>query len=125
MMLNAKKNDTSLYNNFSKTFKSYQQINLEGDFNTVFDLYVAAGDNLSARYLLPPDIMAVLMDTMGEYDIEIRGDAVYVYCSTVLDPLDVTSYAVVSRVWTAGPRWRVVGGEVRWCQMIHVVWNPH
>lgn len=55
-----------------------QRIQLEGDFNQYYDVYVPPSYKVLALSLLTPDVMQALIGVAGEYDIEIFGSHVRV-----------------------------------------------
>ena len=61
------------------TFHSSQVLSLEGDFNTHFTLYAPQGSETDALYIFTPDLMALLIDEAGDYDVEIVDDWMFVY----------------------------------------------
>jgi hypothetical protein len=63
---------------------------LEGDFSDTFLIYAPQGYETDLRYLLPPDLMAYLVDHMNMYDIEIIGNHVYFYSEKTLKLTDPT-----------------------------------
>lgn len=60
-------------------FFSSQKMQLEGDFNDYFNVYVPTGYERDALYILKPDLMASLIDNAKEYDIEIIDDELFIY----------------------------------------------
>ncbi|CAN5629737.1 hypothetical protein BH10ACT7_BH10ACT7_16520 [soil metagenome] len=82
-----------------------QRLTLEGDFNNHFALYAPAGYERDALYVFAPDLMALLIDETGDFDVEIVDDMLFVYSTTPLDTSD-------TRVWDRLARIRtVVGGK--------------
>lgn len=53
---------------------SSQRLELEGDFDRHAALYCPSGYERDALYLFTPDVMAVLVDRVRGFDVEIRGD---------------------------------------------------
>ncbi|MBM7026641.1 hypothetical protein [Clavibacter zhangzhiyongii] len=51
-----------------------QRLELEGDFDRHAALYCPEGYERDALYLFTPDVMAVLVDRVRGFDVEIRGD---------------------------------------------------
>jgi hypothetical protein len=67
-------------NGIDASFKSQlKQLPLEGDFDTHFKLYCQVGDEQDALYFFTPDLMAMLIDTTANNDVEIVDNSVYVY----------------------------------------------
>lgn len=59
-----------------------QRLNLEGDFDRFFTLYCPDGFQTDALYLLAPDLMALLVDHVADFDVEIVDDWLFVYSPT-------------------------------------------
>lgn len=59
-------------------YSSDQQIELEGDFNEAFSLYVPNGEQIDALSIITPDVMQTLMKGGRPYDIEIVGNKVLI-----------------------------------------------
>jgi len=64
---------------FAAGIAGAQEIALEGDFSSHFTLYAPDGYGTDARYLLTPDLMALLVDEAGGYSLEIVDDWLFVY----------------------------------------------
>jgi len=64
---------------FAAGLAGEQEVDLEGDFPSTFALYVPQGYGVDVRYLLTPDLMALLVDEAGDYSIEIVDDWFFVY----------------------------------------------
>lgn len=67
---------------------SDQRLRLEGDFDRMFALHCPSSYETDALYLFTPDIMALLMDRAGDFDIEIVDDRLYLYTR---DPVSTDS----------------------------------
>jgi hypothetical protein len=67
----------------------WQQVTteLEGDFNTYFRVYAPSDYQRDLRQILPPDVMAALIDYGKLYDFELVDNYLYVYA-----PSDTTSH---------------------------------
>lgn len=59
--------------------KGHQQLSLEGNFDDYFRLYVPPGYEQDALYIFTPDVMAMLIDTLHTFDIEIVDNILYIY----------------------------------------------
>lgn len=68
-------NDLRLPNTFDKS----QYLELEGDFNRHFSLYVAKEYEIMALTLLTPDLMQMLIKSARNYDIEILDGCFVIY----------------------------------------------
>lgn len=78
MVIDSRRNNF-IASNLPELFDSSQQLRLEGNFNDYFDVYVPAGYENDALYVLTPDIMALLLDDAAGYDLEITGNQLFVY----------------------------------------------
>ena len=58
---------------------SSQKVQLEGDFNKYFDVYVPKNYERDMLYFLTPELMQLLIEEGKEYDIEVIGDELYIY----------------------------------------------
>ncbi len=58
---------------------SSQKVELEGDFNKYFDVYVPENYERDMLYFVTPELMALLVDEGAQYDIEVIGDELYIY----------------------------------------------
>lgn len=59
-------------------FDDSQKLNLEGDFEDYFNLYVPGGEQVDALTILTPDVMQVLVDGGRPYDLELIDDVIVV-----------------------------------------------
>lgn len=55
------------------------ELRLEGNFSDVFEVSVPAGYERDALYLLTPDLMAILLDSASDLDMEIVDRTLHVY----------------------------------------------
>jgi hypothetical protein len=78
MVIDGKRNNF-IVSNLPELFDSSQRLRLEGNFNDFFDIYVPAGYENDALYVLTPDIMALLVDNAAGYDVEITGNQLFIY----------------------------------------------
>lgn len=78
MVLDAKSNNF-LGSNLPDRFDSSQRLELEGDFNNHFNVYVPGGYERDALYVFTPDVMQVLVDKGSRYDIEIVEDELFIF----------------------------------------------
>lgn len=79
---NAKLFGKALLSNLPTILPNSQRVSLEGDFNDHFTLYAPKEYNVDARYILTPDVMAALIDSSSEFDVEIVDDVVFFYTPT-------------------------------------------
>ncbi len=74
-----------------------QQLSLEGDFDRYFRLYCPTGYERDALYVFTPDLMALLIDETGDFDVEIVDDMLFVY-ATRIDVSDAALWARFERI---------------------------
>lgn len=84
MVLDSKANNFSAFgltlsNGLSDRFKHDQVLSLEGDFDKYFTLYCPKQYERDALYVFTPDLMALLIDEVESYDVEIVDNDMYVY----------------------------------------------
>lgn len=73
------------------------ELRLEGNFSDVFEVSVPPGYEMSALYVLTPDLMAVLLDTSADLDLEVVDSTLHVY----FPALDLTRPEELGRFLTA------------------------
>jgi hypothetical protein len=78
ILLDSRANNRFGFSNLP-VFKGSQRLQLEGDFNKYFDLYVPDGYERDALYVITPELMALLIDLGARYDIELVDDRLYLY----------------------------------------------
>lgn len=80
LLLDSRQNNlTKHMTNLPTRYKFTQMLELEGDFNAYFNVYVPGDYQTDALYVLTPDVMAMLIDKARSFDIEIVGDQIYLY----------------------------------------------
>ncbi|HSX43877.1 MAG TPA: hypothetical protein VLE69_01080 [Candidatus Saccharimonadales bacterium] len=57
---------------------NYKKLDLEGDFNKYFQLYVPKGDEIDALTILTPDVMQTLIANNQTEDVETAGNSSFV-----------------------------------------------
>ncbi|MDB5186742.1 MAG: hypothetical protein JWM07_214 [Candidatus Saccharibacteria bacterium] len=93
MFLDSIGNNMNIFgNSFSNipiAMTSDQILSLEGDFDKYFTLYAPAEYEQDALYVFTPDLMALLIDTVADYDAEVIDDQLFIYGSefNLLDKL--------------------------------------
>ncbi len=87
MVLDAKSNDHILSSNLPARFNRDQHLSLEGGFDRHFTLYCPSEYERDALYVFTPDLMALLIDEVSAFDVEVVDDWMFVY-STVRFSLD-------------------------------------
>ena len=79
IILDSKKNGIGSIGNSLLFVNQNQRLELEGDFNNYFDLYVPNGYERDALYIFTPDVMAVFVDETCNFDAEIIDDKLFIY----------------------------------------------
>jgi hypothetical protein len=70
-----------------------QRVSLEGDADTHFSLFAPRGYERDALYLFTPDVMALLIDETGDYDVELADDRITVFSPNPWDLRDPATWA--------------------------------
>ena len=91
LVLDSKRNGSSI----PMMIGGGQKLALEGDFQKHFTLYCPAGYERDALYIFTPDLMALLIDETGDFDVEVVDDMLFVYAT---EPFDTRSAAVWQRI---------------------------
>lgn len=101
-VVDAHSNNSAFGSNM-QTFGKDQILHLEGDFDRYFTLYCPREYEQDALYIFTPDLMALLIDTVSAFDVEIVDDWMFVY-STKPWPLQDAStwYRLFLIVHTVG-----------------------
>jgi hypothetical protein len=73
------------YANELPTIDASQTYRLEGDFNEYFRLYCPRGYEVDALYFFAPDLMELLVDEVGDFDVELVDDWLFVYSPQPFD----------------------------------------
>lgn len=85
MMLDARANDAGVLgmrrSNLPVAFSRDQVLSLEGDFDRHFTLYAPREYERDALYVFTPDLMALLIDQTGAFDVEIVENTLFIYSS--------------------------------------------
>jgi hypothetical protein len=71
VVLDSNKNDR-IQSSVRTEYEPSQRLILEGDFAKYFDLYVPTGIQINALSLLAPNMMQILMNHSGLFDVEFR-----------------------------------------------------
>lgn len=79
IVLDAKKNNFLGMGNLPDVLAGAQRLQLEGDFNEHFNLYVPEGYERDALYIFTPDVMQRMIDATSNYDSEIVDDDLFVF----------------------------------------------
>jgi len=94
LVLDAKSNGSSI----PMPIAGGQALSLEGDFDSHFSLYCPAGYERDALYIFTPDLMALLIDESGAFDVEIVDDMLFVYSNHAFDPADPALWERLGRI---------------------------
>lgn len=97
-VLDAKRNDAGPISSIIMPIAGGQIISLEGDFDSHFTLYGPKGYERDARYVFTPDLMGLLIDETGDFDVEIVDDRLYVYARGGWDLASATLWRRLSRI---------------------------
>ena len=85
MVLDSRKNNWRSFgkesSNLPVEINRNQHLQLEGDFNEHFTLYAPKEYEQDALYIFTPDFMALLIDEVAAYDVEIIDNYLFVYRS--------------------------------------------
>jgi energy-coupling factor transporter transmembrane protein EcfT len=92
MVLDSKENNTLFGSDLPTTFSRDQILSLEGDFNQHFTLYCPKEYEQDALYVFTPDLMALLIDDAGSYDVEIVDDWMFIYSPHQFPALSAATY---------------------------------
>jgi hypothetical protein len=80
---------------YSSSYKNLQKLQLEGDFNSSFSVYVEPKYAKDALYILTPDVMADLVDFFPGCDIEIVNGSLFI---CFRPPMDYTQPEVMKNL---------------------------
>jgi hypothetical protein len=105
ILLDSKQNNRFHISNMPD-FKNRQKLQLEGDFNRYFDLYVPKEYERDALYFITPELMALLVDRGAKFDIEIVDNYLYIYSN---EAFNLDDEAAVQTIFDLIPR---IGSEV-------------
>src|SRR6185503_477837 len=98
MVLDSKANNGFFGTNLPATFVKDQILSLEGDFDKHFTLYCPQQYERDALYVFTPDLMALLIDEVAPFDVEIVDDWMFVYSNTQFRTGDASLYARLFRI---------------------------
>lgn len=86
LLLDAKANNTSTFgiktSNLPVDLAPDQRLSLGGEFDDRFTLYAPSNYGRDAFGIFTPDLMALFIDRLGTYDVEIVDDTLFVYGSS-------------------------------------------
>ena len=90
MVLHSSRNERARRLVSTEVIKS-QSLSLEGDFDKHFKLYVPHGYERDALYVFTPDLMGLVIDKTGDFDIEIVDEWIIFYSPKAFNLLDTTT----------------------------------
>lgn len=79
MIVEARRNRGPFTNRVGTDLVRGQALSLEGDFDRHFTLYAPKEYERDALYVFAPDLMALLIDRISAFDVEIIDDWLFVY----------------------------------------------
>lgn len=106
-VLDAKSNDRGPVSSIIMPIAGGQTISLEGDFDNYFTLYGPKGYESDARYVFTPDLMVLLIDETGDFDVEIVENKLFVYSRGGFDLSSPALWQRIDRIR------QVVGAKTR------------
>ena len=87
LLLDAKANNSSVFgirtSNLPVDLARDQKLSLGGEFDDKFTLYAPSDYGRDAFYIFAPDLMALFIDRLGTFDVEIVDDTMFVYGNRV------------------------------------------
>lgn len=97
-VLDSSRNDDGKMSNLPMPIAAGQRLSLEGDFDDHFALYCPRGYERDALYIFTPDLMALLIDETGDFDVEIVDDWFFVYARHGFDLSNGTLWRRLERI---------------------------
>jgi hypothetical protein len=97
-VLDSSRNDDGKLSNLPMPIAAGQTLSLEGDFNDHFTLHVPGGYERDALYIFTPDLMALLIDETGDFDVEIVDEWFFVYSRHGFDLSNGTLWRRLERI---------------------------
>ena len=95
LLLDAKANDSSVFglrtSNLPVDLARDQRLSLGGEFDEHFTLFAPSNYGRDAFLIFAPDLMALFIDRLGTFDVEIVDDTLFVYGDR-FDLLDPRTY---------------------------------
>ena len=97
-VLDSSRNDDRGLSNLPMPIAGGQRLSLEGDFDKHFTLYCPRGYERDALYIFTPDLMGLLIDETGDFDVEIADDLFFVYSRGGWDLSNATLWRRLDRI---------------------------
>ncbi len=95
------KNDLSSFGSLNTLTSGKEKLNLEGDFNKYFKLYILKDFQIEALQIFTPDVMAELIDKFKNVDmnIEINENKIYIFYEKLISKKDeiLLSYNLIQK----------------------------
>lgn len=79
VVFDSKANNIFGMSTLGTSFSGSQKFTFEGDFNKHFDVYAPQNYGRDVLYFMTPELMALLVDEAGNYDIEVVDDNLFFY----------------------------------------------
>lgn len=79
VFLDSNKNNTQSTDTIIRQINGAQKYSLEGDFDKFFTLYATSDYQRDMLYFLTPELMALLVDSATDYDIEVIDNSLKLY----------------------------------------------
>ncbi|MBO3665146.1 hypothetical protein [Microbacterium stercoris] len=93
IVLDALGNNGLFGSSLPASFDKQQRLSLEGDFDQHFALYCPQGYERDALFLFTPDVMARFIDRVGQLDVEIVDDWMFLYTRRPVSTLEPWNWA--------------------------------
>lgn len=100
IVLDARANNGVFGSNLPHTLAGDQVLSLEGNFDDSFTLYCPSGYERDALYIFTPDLMALLIDNVALYDVEIVDDWMFFYSTKKYEALDASVWRRMLQIVT-------------------------
>jgi hypothetical protein len=97
-VLDSSRNDDGRFSNLPMPIAAGQRLSLEGDFDDHFALHSPHGYERDALYIFTPDLMALLIDETGDFDVEIVDEWFFVYARGGWDLSNGTLWRRLDRI---------------------------
>ena len=95
------RNDFFAFTNLNQLTLGKEKLNLEGDFNKYFKLYIPKDFQIEALQIFTPDVMAELIDKFKNVDmsIEINSNKIYLFFEKIISKKDefLLSYGLIQK----------------------------
>lgn len=85
IVLDARSNNSKIFGSNIEVYQREQALSLEGDFDRHFTLYCPTGYERDALTIFTPDLMALFIDELNAFDVEIVDNRMFVYSTKRLD----------------------------------------